>query len=82
MKAVQKEAIMKTMDQMLSTLDLLEMNISLRVNHALKDKRECVNDKVEITEMHIQHMESKIVHHEEKGSWLQTFQNVAVSISG
>lgn len=80
MKTVQKESILKTMDQMLSTLDLLEMNISLRVNHALKDKREFVNNKVEITEMHIQHMESKIVHHEEKGSWLQTFQNVVVTV--
>ncbi|MFJ8527071.1 hypothetical protein [Bacillus sp. NPDC094106] len=78
MAMVQKENVMKKMDQMLSALDLLEMNVSLRVNHAIKDRREDICNKVEITEMHIQHMEDKLLHHEEKGSWLQTFQNVVV----
>ncbi len=40
MAMVQKEDVMKTMDQMLSSLDLLEMNIGIRMNHALKDKSE------------------------------------------
>ncbi|MEH7459225.1 hypothetical protein CON65_07595 [Bacillus pseudomycoides] len=78
MAMVQKENVMKKMDQMLSALDLLEMNVSLRVNHAIKDRREDICNKAEITEMHIQHMEDKLLHHEEKGSWLQTFQNVVV----
>lgn len=78
MAMVQKENVMKKMDQMLSALDLLEMNVSLRVNHAIKDRREDICNKVEITEMHIQHMEDKLLHHEEKGSWLQTFQNVVL----
>lgn len=80
MKMVQKEDVMKKMDQMLNTLDLLEMNMSLRVNHALKDKREFVVNKAEIMEMHIKHMEAKLLQHEEKGNWVQTFQVVAVSI--
>ncbi|MDM5154175.1 hypothetical protein QUF88_10095 [Bacillus sp. DX1.1] len=79
MAMVQKESVMKKMDQMLSALDLLEMNVSLRVSHSLKDKREDLHNRVEVTEMHIQHMEDKLSHHEEKGSWLQTFQNVVVS---
>ncbi|WP_410981983.1 hypothetical protein [Bacillus cereus] len=79
MAMVQKENVMKKMDQMLSALDLLEMNVSLRVNHSLKDKREDICNRGEVTEMHIQHMEGKLLHHEEKGSWLQTFQNVIVS---
>ncbi|MBC6975519.1 hypothetical protein H9I32_25060 [Bacillus sp. Xin] len=79
MAMVQKENVMKKMDQMLSALDLLEMNVSLRVNHSLKDKREDIYNRGEVTEMHIQHMEDKLLHHEEKGSWLQTFQNVIVS---
>lgn len=54
------------MDQMLSALDLLEMNVSLRVSHSLKDKREDLHNRVEVTEMHIQHMEDKLSHHEEK----------------
>ncbi|MDH2876278.1 hypothetical protein MXE24_06925 [Bacillus cytotoxicus] len=78
MAMVQKENVMKKMDQMLSALDLLEMKVSLRINHDLKDKREDICKKVEITEMHIQHMEDKLVHHQEKGNWLQTFQNVVV----
>lgn len=36
MAMVQKEDVMKTMDQMLSSLDLLEMNMGIRMNHALK----------------------------------------------
>ena len=36
MAMVQKEDVMKTMDQMLSSLDLLEMNIGIRTNHALR----------------------------------------------
>ncbi|MFD0768497.1 hypothetical protein ACFQZ1_06170 [Bacillus sp. CGMCC 1.60114] len=80
MKMVQKDDVMKKMDQLLNTLDLLEMNVSLRVNHALKDKREFVANKAEIMEMHIKHMETKLLHHEEKGNWVQTFQVVAVSI--
>lgn len=67
------------MDQMLSSLDLLEMKIGIRMNHALKDKGEKIRNKIEITEMHIEHMENKLVHHEEKGSWVKTFQNVVVS---
>ena len=67
MAMVQKEDVMKTMDQMLSSLDLLEMNIGIRMNHALKDKSEKICNKIEITEMHIEHMENKLVHHEEKG---------------
>ena len=67
------------MDQMLSSLDLLEMNIGIRMNHALKDKGENICNKIEITEMHIEHMENKLVHHEEKGNWVKTFQNVVVS---
>ena len=66
MAMVQKEDVMKTMDQMLSSLDLLEMNIGIRMNHALKDKSEKIRNKIEITEMHIEHMENKLVHHEEK----------------
>ena len=66
------------MDQMLSSLDLLEMNIGIRMNHALKDASEKICNKIEITEMHIEHMENKLVHHEEKG-WVKTFQNVVVS---
>lgn len=79
MAMVQKESVVKKMDQMLSALDLLEMNVSLRVNHFLKDKREDLYNKVEVTEMHIQHMEDKLLHHEEQGSWLKTFQNVVAS---
>ncbi|WP_242217455.1 hypothetical protein [Bacillus cereus group sp. BfR-BA-01380] len=80
MKMVQKEDVMKKMDQILNTLDLLEMNVSLRVDHALKDKREFVVNKVEVMEMHMKHMETKLLNHEEKGNWVQTFQIVAVSI--
>lgn len=40
MAMVQKEDVMKKMDQMLSSLDLLEMNIGIRMNHALKDASE------------------------------------------
>ncbi|WP_459501489.1 hypothetical protein [Bacillus sp. C1] len=79
MAMVQKENVMKKMDQMLNALDLLEMNVSLRVSHSLKDKREDICNRGEITEMYIQHMEDKLLHHEEKGSWLQTFQNVIAS---
>ncbi|MEI4800825.1 hypothetical protein ACIGHG_00195 [Bacillus sp. NPDC077411] len=80
MKMVQKEDVMKKMDQMLNTLDLLEMNVSLRVDHALKDKREFIVNKVEVMEMHMKHMETKLLNHKEKGNWVQTFQVVAVSI--
>ena len=66
------------MDQMLSSLDLLEMNIGIRMNHALKDASEKICNKIEITEMHIEHMENKLVHHEEKELG-KTFQNVVVS---
>ncbi len=31
-------------------------------------------NKIEITEMHIEHMENKLVHHEEKGNWVKAFQ--------
>lgn len=79
MAMVQKEDVMKRMDQMLSSLDLLEMNIGIRMNHALKDASEKICNKIEITEMHIEHMENKLVHHEEKGNWIKTFQNVVVS---
>ena len=79
MAMVQKEDVMNTMDQMLSSLDLLEMNIGIRMNHALKDKSEKICNKIEITEMHIEHMENKLVHHEEKGNWVKAFQNVVVS---
>ncbi|HDR7792620.1 TPA: hypothetical protein QCY19_001158 [Bacillus luti] len=79
MAMVQKEDVMKKMDQMLSSLDLLEMNIGIRMNHALKDKSEKICNKIEIAEMYIEHMENKLVHHEEKGNWVKTFQNVVVS---
>ncbi|PEA08257.1 hypothetical protein CN425_03235 [Bacillus cereus] len=79
MAMVQKEDVIKKMDQMLSSLDLLEMNIGIRMNHALKDKGENICNKIEITEMHIEHMENKLVHHEEKGNWIKTFQNIVVS---
>ena len=49
------------------------------MNHALKDKSEKICNKIEITEMHIEHMENKLVHHEEKGNWVKAFQNVVVS---
>lgn len=57
----------------------IEMKIGIRMNHALKDKGEKIRNKIEITEMHIEHMENKLVHHEEKGSRVKTFQNVVVS---
>ncbi|MBO9128205.1 hypothetical protein [Bacillus sp. 165] len=72
MKVVQLDHALKEIDQLLSTLDLLEMNLTLRINHAIKHKEDIIMDTMEYTDMRLLHMEAKIEHHEEKGCWLST----------
>ncbi|MFD3446070.1 hypothetical protein ACFDTO_15870 [Microbacteriaceae bacterium 4G12] len=72
MKVVPKDHIVNGIDQLLSALDLLEMNMELRINHTIKHKEDSVMDEMEVIGMHMTHMESKMVHHLEKGNWLKT----------
>jgi hypothetical protein len=72
MKVVPKENIVKQIDELLSTLDLLETNMALRVHHAIKHKEDEVLDGAEIIHAHVAHMETKMVHHLEEGNWLKS----------
>ncbi|WP_028402741.1 hypothetical protein [Ectobacillus panaciterrae] len=72
MKVVPKESVMKQIEELVSTLDLLEMNITLRVNHTIKHKEDDVLDGTEIIHAHVAHMEAKMVRHLEEGNWLKS----------
>ncbi|MFX3622780.1 MAG: hypothetical protein ACE3JP_01735 [Ectobacillus sp.] len=71
MKVIPKDSIVNELDQLLSALDLFEMNMALRVNHALKHKEDDVVDGAEIIHVHVAHMESRLNHHLEEGNWLK-----------
>jgi hypothetical protein len=76
MKVIKLDHVLKGIDQLLSTLDLLEMNMSLRINHAIKHKEDIIMDATEYTDMRLTHMEAKIEHHQERGFWLNTINGM------
>lgn len=77
MKIVPMDDVLNGMDRLLSALDLLEMNVTLRVNHAVKHKEDEVMDDIEVVNMHLTHLDSKLEHHLEKGSWLHRLETLA-----
>lgn len=77
MKIVPMDDVLNGMDRLLSALDLLEMNVTLRVNHAVKRKEDEIIDEIEIVNMHLTHLDSKLEHHLEKGNWLHKLEACA-----
>ncbi|WP_416826703.1 hypothetical protein [Ectobacillus polymachus] len=69
MVIVSKEKVVTTIDELLSTLDLLEMQVTLRVNHVLKNKENEMIHTVEIIESYVGHMETKQFRNIGEGNW-------------
>lgn len=77
MKIVPMDDVLNGMDRLLSALDLLEMNVTLRVNHTVKHKEDEVMNDIEVVNMHLTHLDSKLEHHLKKGSWLHKLETLA-----
>lgn len=60
MEIVSKEKVVMTIENLLSTLDLLESQVALRVNHVLTNKENDVIHSVEIIQAYVGNMEEKI----------------------
>lgn len=60
MEIVSKEKVVMTIENLLSTLDLLESQVKLRVNHVLTNKENDVIHSVEIIQSYVGNMEENI----------------------
>ncbi|WP_379968453.1 hypothetical protein [Ectobacillus sp. sgz5001026] len=60
MEIVSKEKVVMTIENLLSTLDLLESQVTLRVNHVLTNKENDVIHSVEIIQAYVGNMEETI----------------------
>ena len=60
MEIVSKEKVVMTIENLLSTLDLLESQVTLRVNHVLTNKENDVIHSVEIIQAYVENMEENI----------------------
>jgi hypothetical protein len=75
MKVVPKENALQQMEELISSFDLLETNIALRVNHVLQYKENQVLEYAEIIAVRVTHMEEKLTRHSEEGWWLRTYMH-------
>lgn len=60
MEIVSKEKVVMTIENLLSTLDLLESQVTLRVNHVLTNKENDVIHSIEIIQAYVGNMEENI----------------------
>ncbi|MCP8968793.1 hypothetical protein [Ectobacillus ponti] len=72
MEMVSKHAVLNGMDSLLNTLDLLDMQMTLRINHTVKHKEESLLDRMDVLHVSLTHMEGKLERHLEEGDWLAT----------